>query len=191
VDNVSSAVKGVINGPLSLWDRVRVRARLAAVIALAGVAAACTPGAYQIDLFRELHYQPYQRLQEPNRLAPPPGAVPINGRSPALSFEEASSLQSPVPATAQSREQAQRLFQVNCAVCHGQNADGKSPVAERFATAGVVPPVDFRSQRVRSRSDGQLYWIVTNGVGNMPPFGDLLTDDQRWMLVQVIRNPGQ
>ena len=167
------------------------RARFAAILAIAAAVAACTPGAYQIDLFRELHYQPSQRLQEPNRLAPPVGAVPITGRSTALSFDEAAPLQNPIPATAQNREQAQKLFSVNCAVCHGPNADGKSPVADRFATAGVVPPVDFRSPRVRGRTDGQLYWIVTNGVGNMPPFGDLLTDDQRWMLVQVIRNPGQ
>jgi mono/diheme cytochrome c family protein len=96
-----------------------------------------------------------------------------------------------MPQSAQNREQAQKLFQVNCAVCHGQAGDGKSLVSERFASAGVVPPVDFRSQRVRSRTDGQLYWLVTNGIGNMPAFHELLTDDQRWMLVQVIRNPGQ
>jgi len=173
---------------------IRLRGRVTlvtTVLGLSGALAACTPGAYQLDIFREMHYQPSQRLQEPNRLAPPVGAVPISGRAPAIQFDQAGSLQNPYPATAQSREQAQRLFQVNCAVCHGKNADGDSAVAQRFKTAGAVPPVDFRSQRVRSRTDGELYWLISEGVGNMPPFGELLTDEQRWSLIQVIRNPGQ
>jgi mono/diheme cytochrome c family protein len=164
---------------------------LTTVAALAGALSACTPGAYSLDIFREMHYQPSQRLQEPNRLAPPAQSVPISGRAPAIEWNDASSLQNPYPATAQSREQAQRVFQVNCAVCHGKNADGTSAVADRFKTAGAVPPPDFRSQRVRSRADGELYWLISEGIGNMPPFGELLTDEQRWSLIQVIRNPGQ
>jgi mono/diheme cytochrome c family protein len=189
VSNVASAITRALSSGGRLARRKH--ARLAAVLALAGAVTACTPGAYSLDLFREMHYQESQRLQEPNRLAPPPGAVPITGRSPSLTYDQARSATNPVPASAQSREQAKKLFEVNCAVCHGPNADGKSLVADRFAAAGVVPPVDFRSQRVRNRTDGELYWLVTNGIGNMPAFGDLLTDDQRWMLVQYIRNPGQ
>ncbi len=61
-------------------------------------------------------------------------------------------------------------------------------MAERFTAASANPPVDFTSQRVRARTDGELFWLITNGIGNMPPFGDILTDNQRWQLVQVIRN---
>lgn len=165
------------------------RASLAAAAVGVGITlAACTPGAYSVDLFREMHFQPSQKLQEPNRLAPPVGAVPVSGRAPALTFDEATDLQNPVPANAQTLERAQNIFAVNCAACHGQNADGQSPVADRFSAAGAVPPVNFRDARARNRTDGQLYWILTNGVGNMPPFGDLLTDDQRWTLVRYIRN---
>ncbi len=166
---------------------VRRPAATVGIIALAGAVAACTPGAYTFDIFREMHYQPSQRLQEPNRLAPPAGAVPLSGRSPVVTWDQAATLQNPVPANDQTRAQGQRLYQVNCGACHGQNADGKSEVSTRFANAGVVPPVDFRSDRARNRSDGQLYWLVTNGIGNMPPFGEILTDDQRWMIVQHIR----
>ena len=45
------------------------------LLAVALLAVACTPGAYPIDIFPEMHYAPAQRRLEPNRLAVPPGAV--------------------------------------------------------------------------------------------------------------------
>jgi mono/diheme cytochrome c family protein len=185
-DVVSAAIRALKLPGHASWRRP---AALVAAVALAGALSACTPGAYTFDIFREMHYQESQRLLEPNRLAPPAGAIPISGKSPAVSFEQAAALQNPVPATDQSRQQARQLFLTNCSACHGRNADGQSEVATRFAAAGAVPPPDFRSSRVQGHTDGQLYWLISNGISNMPPFGDLLTDEQRWTIVQYIRNP--
>jgi mono/diheme cytochrome c family protein len=41
---------------------------------------------------------------------------------------------------------------------------------------------------VRQHTDGELYWIVANGLGNMPAFGDQLTDTDLWSAVLAIRN---
>jgi len=49
------------------------------------------------------------------------------------------------------------------------------------------PPADFTSARVRSRTDGQLYWLITHGIGNMPNFASILSDDERWAMVNVVR----
>ena len=151
--------------------------------------SACYPGQYPLDIFREMHYQESQRLLQADRKAPPVGAVPITGSSQtSISFEQAGTLTSPTGRTPQRLEQGQALFNVNCAVCHGSDGRGTGPVAERFAAGSANPPADLTSQRVRSRTDGELYWIISNGLGNMPPFADLLTEDQRWQAVQVIRN---
>src|SRR5438105_10633863 len=92
--------------------------------AMVGAFAACTPGAYTLDIFREMHYQPSQKHQEPNRLAPPAGAVPADprinplkestgislaGRSPAITFEQAGPLTNPVPANDTTRTEGDRL----------------------------------------------------------------------------------
>jgi mono/diheme cytochrome c family protein len=53
--------------------------------------------------------------------------------------------------------------------------------------ADQTPPADYANPGVASLSDGQLYWVVTYGLGGMPPFGDLLTPDERWTLVQYVR----
>jgi mono/diheme cytochrome c family protein len=134
-----------------------------------------------------MHYQASQRRLEPRRLAAPDGAVPVTGGRPRLTFEEAGRLQNPVARGPESLEQARRIYRVNCAMCHGPNGDGQSIIAGYFRAAGVVPPVDFDSDRVRARTDGQLYWIVANGLGNMPPFGSLLTEEELWTVVHFIR----
>ena len=79
-------------------------------------------------------------------------------------------------------------FKTNCAICHGGTGNGQSFVQQRFTNAKIVAPADLTASRVRSRSDGELYWIINNGLGNMPPFRELLTEDQIWGLVRQIRD---
>lgn len=172
--------------PLSLWKRVRVRAGLPLLVVPLALSA-CNPGAYPLDYFREMHYQQSQRLLEPDRLAPPAGSVPRTGSKVAISFADASRLQNPVRRTPEAMRAAAETFRVNCGACHGQDGRGDSFVGQRFAAAGFVPPADLTSARVRNRVDGELYWIVNYGLGNMPPFQDLLTDEQIWGLVLLLR----
>jgi hypothetical protein len=149
--------------------------------------AACGPTTYPADVFPEMHYQPSARRLEPQRPAPPAGAVRVEGSTPHLSIDEATSLQNPIPRTPATLAQAEQLARVNCSACHGLDGHGQGPVAHYFSP---VPPVDFRSDRVRGRTDGQLFWLVANGIGNMPAFRALLTEDELWTVVHFVRQAG-
>jgi mono/diheme cytochrome c family protein len=153
------------------------------------IAVGCNTGTYPTDIFPEMHYQPSYRPLEPERRSPPEGAVPITGAAPRLTFEQAAGVPNPVARTAESLARGRELFRVNCAVCHGQDGRGQGAVAPYYGRgpAAPVPPADLASARVRARTDGQLWWIVRRGLGNMPPFGDLLTDDEVWTVVRFIR----
>jgi Molydopterin dinucleotide binding domain len=65
---------------------------------------------------------------------------------------------------------------------------GQGPVASYFSP---VPPVDFRSDRVRNRTDGQLFWIIANGLGNMPAFHNLVSESDLWTVVLFVRQAQQ
>ena len=167
--------------------------RLARVILMTAAAVflvACNAGAYPLDIFPEMHYQPSHRPLEPERLTPPDGAVPVTGAPPTLTYAQAENLANPVPRTSESLERARRVYQVNCATCHGAAGDGKGPMASYYARspAGVVPPVDLAAPRVQARTDGQLWWIIGQGLGNMPPYQDLLADDEIWLMVLFTRD---
>lgn len=167
---------------------LRLRLRPLAFVPLLLVLAACNPGAYPVDLFPEMHYQISQRRLEPSRLAPPSESVPTTGRTPLRTFAEARDVPNPVPRDAQTSRRVGPLYTHNCAMCHGVNGDGQSVVATHFRSNNRVPPVDFRGPRASGRTDGELHWIITHGLGGMPPFEDILSDEERWLLVQSIRD---
>ncbi|MBI2303458.1 MAG: cytochrome c [Chloroflexi bacterium] len=147
----------------------------------------CTPtGAYRVDIMREMHYQISYRSQEPPRLDSPAGAVPVTGGERSYTLSEATALTNPVPPGKESLERAARLYQVNCSACHGPKGRGDGVVSGFFVQANTPPPIDLASERVRSRTEGQLFWFITNGLGNMPPFRKLLTEEERWTVIQFI-----
>ncbi|MCL4831181.1 MAG: c-type cytochrome [Caldilineaceae bacterium] len=72
-----------------------------------------------------------------------------------------------------------------CAVCHGNEGKGDGPGA-----AALNPkPADFSAEHVQVLSDGGLFWFITNGVPNsaMPPWGEVLSEQQRWEVVNFLR----
>jgi mono/diheme cytochrome c family protein len=156
-----------------------------AVLALV-LMAACMPGAYPLDFFNEMHYQPSQRREQPQRLAPAPDAVPVTGARVPTTFRDAATLQNPVGGSPQTLGRAHALYAVNCSACHGSKGDGQGLVASYFQAAGFVAPVAFGTDRVRGRSDGQLYWLITYGIGNMPAFKNLLSEQDVWTVIQAI-----
>jgi len=139
---------------------------------------------YIIDILPEMHYQQPYRAQEPPRVLPPEGGVPVTGRERAIDFASAKAVPNPLPNTAENSSKGQALFAVNCAPCHGAEGRGDGMVAKYFAP----PPPAMQSDRVRARTDGEIYWILGNGLGNMPSFGKLLTPEERWELVLYIRS---
>jgi mono/diheme cytochrome c family protein len=153
-------------------------------VLLVALIAACGPTTYPADVFPEMHYQPSDRRLQPPREAPPDDAVPVTGSTPRLSFDDAASLANPVASSDATLQHARELARVNCSACHGLDGHGDGPVARYFSP---VRPVDFRSDRVRTRTDGQLFWIVANGLGNMPAFRNLLSEQDLWTIVHFIR----
>ena len=160
--------------------------RATLLAALLGVVA-CSRGAYPVDVYPEMHYGQAQRRLEPERLTVADGAVPTSGRAPRLSFEEAGRQPNPLPRTPATVERGRRVYARDCAMCHGADGHARTLTAAQFAGAGREPPVDLAAPRVRERSDGQLHWIISHGLGGMPPFRDLLTDQDRWALVHALR----
>ncbi|MDO8690271.1 MAG: cytochrome c, partial [Dehalococcoidia bacterium] len=136
--------------------------------------------------FPEMHYAPFYRPQEPARLSPPADAVPITGKETPYTLEEAKLLESPLPQTPENLARGVQVFMVNCAVCHGATGRGNGPMSDRFAAAGATRPADYTSDDIRSTSDGELFFSITNGLGFMPRFGPILPADDRWAAIQYI-----
>ncbi len=72
-------------------------------------------------------------------------------------------------------------------VCHGLDGQNTGvPFADRMSPP--VPPLN--STAVQKYTDGQLKWIIDNGIfpSGMPASKGILSDDEIWQIVDYIRH---
>ncbi|MCY4436103.1 MAG: cytochrome c [Chloroflexi bacterium] len=150
---------------------------------LAGLLTSCY--GYVWDVFPEMHYQQSYRQQEPPRRLPPADSVPVTGKAREYSFAEAVEIANPLSSTPARIESGEQLFMTNCKHCHGADGRGEGPVGLYF---DPLPQAMQGDRITNERTDGEIYWILTNSLGNMPSFGNLLTPEERWELILFIRS---
>jgi mono/diheme cytochrome c family protein len=93
----------------------------------------------------------------------------------------------PLPATAENIAAGKRAFSHYCVVCHGMDGQNTGvPFANNMSPA--VP--SLTAQTVQSYSDGQLKWVIENGIApsGMPSSKGILSDDEIWSTVLFIRH---
>ncbi len=121
-------------------------------------------------------YKPYKAPV----LAPPAGAVPVSGKE---IVSQGAEFKNPAKATAASLEQGKAIFDINCAMCHGQTPAERGPVGKKL----VPPPPGLDRDMVKGLSDSTIFKATTFGFGRMPRFQDKLTPEERWNLVNYLR----
>ena len=93
----------------------------------------------------------------------------------------------PLPATAENIHTGQKNFSNYCMVCHGLDGQNTGvPFADRMSPP--VPPLN--SAAVQKYTDGQLKWIIDNGIfpSGMPASKGILSDDEIWQIVDYVRH---
>jgi cytochrome c553 len=85
------------------------------------------------------------------------------------------------PLTGKNLEEAGRLFNINCAVCHGAKAEANGPLAPKI---GGVKSIIAASP---GYSDGRIFFVMEYGQNNMGSYASQLSREQRWRIVQYIR----
>jgi mono/diheme cytochrome c family protein len=100
---------------------------------------------------------------------------------------DAAKQSNPVAETPDNLRDARLHFADHCAVCHGNDGGGDTMLGR-----GLYPkPPDLRARETQKLSDGELFWIIENGVRftGMPAFGGTHDSQQdSWKLVRFIRH---
>lgn len=79
--------------------------------------------------------------------------------------------------------EAQRLFMINCAICHGPNMDAQGPLAGKVGGIANLKLAQYVAEPV-----GQMFHVATYGKGNMGSYASQLDKKQRWMVIQYIKS---
>jgi mono/diheme cytochrome c family protein len=112
--------------------------------------------------------------------ATPPAAAPSQFNVPADYVSKVN----PVKPTAESQARAKKQYGWDCAMCHGDNGDGTGDVA----TEQKLPMRNYRDPAaLKSMTDGEIFYIIKTGKGQMPSEGDRAKPDEIWNLVIYLR----
>ncbi len=93
-------------------------------------------------------------------------------------------LSNPLSETELAVAEGRDHFADHCAVCHANNGSGTTTIGKGL----YPPPPDLTHLETQSLTDGELYFIIMNGIRftGMPGFGG--EDDENWKLVMFIRH---
>lgn len=112
------------------------------------------------------------------------------GATPATAADfkipaEAAKAPNPVKPTPASLAQGKKTYGYDCAVCHGKDGDGKGDLAGDMN----LKLADYRDPAaLKDLTDGEIFYIIKNGKGQMTGEGDRSKNDEIWNLVNYVRS---
>jgi len=90
----------------------------------------------------------------------------------------------PVKATPAGLTHAKKVFGYNCAMCHGKEGDGQGDLADQMK----LKLKDWRElASLKDTTDGELYYIIAKGKGQMPAGADQMKPEDIWNMVLYVR----
>ena len=98
-------------------------------------------------------------------------------------YKLSAAVKNPMPAlTKNELAETGRLFNINCAICHGTGGAANGPLSTKIgAIANLTQPAYIEM------ADGTMFHSINYGKNTMGSYASQLSRKQRWMIVHYIR----
>ncbi len=85
--------------------------------------------------------------------------------------------------------ESERLYLINCGICHGTNLDGNGPLYKGGDGPFAAKPATLVGDaKYEAMTDGQMFYSVAYGKGQMGSYASQLTRKQRWEVIAYIKH---
>jgi mono/diheme cytochrome c family protein len=103
----------------------------------------------------------------------------------SVGYAMSAQVKNPLAAlTGKDISEAERLYNINCAICHGADGKANGPLATSGKIGGVA---NLTADAYVKMADGTMFHSIFYGKNNMGSYASQLSRKQRWMMVQYIR----
>jgi len=184
-------------GSFSGAGRVVGALAFASLFALTGCARGCTSSRPPIHPNPSMDDQPKVRPQAGSAFfyngasmrAPVPGTVAIGELKEDAAFFTGKGADGqfiaaiPRPVDEALLERGRERYAIYCQPCHDARGDGRGILFQR----GNVPTATFHQDKILQYADGQIFDVITNGVGLMPGYRWPIPPADRWAIVAHVR----
>jgi len=98
--------------------------------------------------------------------------------------EYTKGLKNPFAGNSKATAEGKVIYEQMCVLCHGITGKGNGEAALSMESK----PANFLAlKNIPNETDGEIFWKITVGKPPMSSYDELLTEDQRWLLVNYIR----
>jgi mono/diheme cytochrome c family protein len=159
------------------------------------------PGrAYMPDMNYSRAYETYASTENLKKLKVNYNAMPVEGtvargdmfaytiKNDVGGYIESATVKNPLDSSAIDMKEAQRLYLVNCGICHGSKLDGNGPLYNNGKGPFTAAPRNFMDNEMKAMAEGTMFHSVTYGKGNMGSYASQLSIPQRWQVIAYIKS---
>ena len=91
-----------------------------------------------------------------------------------------ANLKSPLDPAMIDEKKSKELYNIYCAICHGDKGDGKGKLVQSEKFLGVPNYAD------REITEGSIYHVITYGLNSMGSHANLLSQEERWQVTDYV-----
>lgn len=105
-------------------------------------------------------------------------------------YAQSVQVTNPLPAlNAVELKEAERLYLINCGICHGTALDGNGPLYNGGTGPFSAAPANLAANpKYVNMSEGQMMYSVTYGKGQMGSYASQLSTTQRWQIIHYVKS---
>jgi mono/diheme cytochrome c family protein len=114
---------------------------------------------------------------------------PYTLKNDSAGYVQSASVVNPLPPLdATKMLEANRLYLINCGICHGPKLDGNGPLYKGGdGPFGSKPATLVGDAKYESMTEGTMFHSVTYGKNAMGSYASQLSTEQRWMIIHYIK----
>lgn len=106
-----------------------------------------------------------------------------------VNYHLAAEVKSPFQFDSSSLKEAERLYLINCGICHGTALNGNGPLYKDGTGPYPAKPATLVGDpKYAAMPEGQMFYSVTYGKNLMGSYASQVTAKQRWQIIAYIKS---
>jgi mono/diheme cytochrome c family protein len=110
-----------------------------------------------------------------------------NIKNDSSGYSQSAGTKNPLDIATIDMKEAERLYLVNCGICHGSKLDGNGPLYNGGNGPFSAAPKNLVGDEMKAMTEGTMFHSVTYGKGQMGSYASQLSTQQRWMVIAFVK----
>ena len=156
---------------------------------------------YMPDMSYSRAYETYASTEALTQAGVNYTATPVSGtiargemaaypyKNDSAGYAMSASVKNPLEVTSVDLKEAERLYLVNCGICHGKKLDGNGPLWNDGNGPYPSKPIALVGDaKYEAMAEGTMFHSLTYGKNAMGSYASQLSTKQRWMVITYVKS---